>query len=580
MAEDQGSKEEQKFDFDSSGEAVGYIGLDQAQVRAMQIATEAPGDYGPANAGIRMAFEVVNSRETEDHYIITLSLRPQGEFAGRQGEEQFFLEKQGTVAHRQVLGLPRRRRRLSIVPAVIGVAVVGVIVVGASIVFGSGSDPVPIVVPPTNTPVQSTVASTVAPTASAALLVIPPPTEETPVPTATPVPISPATPTPTPTHTPVPPPSTATATPVPPSPTPTLRPTLLADDSDLVVTKTDDTFDGVCDEDCSLREAIARAEPGSSVGIPAGRYTLGGAQITIDKDLILTGAGAENTIIQAHAFPGEATSRVFEITGGVVTVSGVTIRHGNLSSSQDSGGMNNSGTLTLVESVVSDNIILGRDAHGGGIYSTGTLSLEDSAVNGNKAGLGGEIWVVVALNRSTVNDNTARAGGGIYGGGTFINSTISGNSTDRMGGGFRARENTTLTSTTITKNHAVEPGGGIAVSSGVTVRMVNTLLADNTATEDGPDCAGPITSLGHNFVGHPVGCGLVPEQSDVSGTVDFALDPKLGPLQDNGGATPIHALLAGSPASDNANDGAAPSTDQRGVARPQGAASDIGAFEF
>ena len=55
MAEDQGSKED-KFDFDSAGEAVGYIGLDQAQVRAMQIATEAPGDYGPANAGIRMAF--------------------------------------------------------------------------------------------------------------------------------------------------------------------------------------------------------------------------------------------------------------------------------------------------------------------------------------------------------------------------------------------------------------------------------------------------------------------------------------------------------------------------------------------
>jgi hypothetical protein len=64
------------------------------------------------------------------------------------------------------------------------------------------------------------------------------------------------------------------------------------------------------------------------------------------------------------------------------------------------------------------------------------------------------------------------------------------------------------------------------------------------------------------------------------GTVDFALDPKLGPLQDNGGATLTHALLPGSLAIDNADDGAAPSTDQRGVARPQGAASDIGAFEF
>ena len=64
-------------------------------------------------------------------------------------------------------------------------------------------------------------------------------------------------------------------------------------------------------------------------------------------------------------------------------------------------------------------------------------------------------------------------------------------------------------------------------------------------------------------------------------------------LQDNGGPTPTHALLPGSPAI-----GAIPTadctwdddgdpltsegpllTDQRGIARPQGSACDIGAFE-
>ena len=51
------------------------------------------------------------------------------------------------------------------------------------------------------------------------------------------------------------------------------------------------------------------------------------------------------------------------------------------------------------------------------------------------------------------------------------------------------------------------------------------------------------------------------------------------PLQDNGGATPTHALLPDSPAIDAAASLNCPPTDQRGVARPQGPRCDIGAFE-
>ena len=61
MAEDQGKKDEEKLDFTAEGEALGYIGMDQAQVRAMQVATETPGNYGSAYSGIRMAFEVASA---------------------------------------------------------------------------------------------------------------------------------------------------------------------------------------------------------------------------------------------------------------------------------------------------------------------------------------------------------------------------------------------------------------------------------------------------------------------------------------------------------------------------------------
>ena len=60
----------------------------------------------------------------------------------------------------------------------------------------------------------------------------------------------------------------------------------------------------------------------------------------------------------------------------------------------------------------------------------------------------------------------------------------------------------------------------------------------------------------------------------------------LGPLQDNGGPTDTHALLPGSVAIDAIHvddwvdsDGLPLLADQRGVARPQGSACDVGAVE-
>ena len=55
----------------------------------------------------------------------------------------------------------------------------------------------------------------------------------------------------------------------------------------------------------------------------------------------------------------------------------------------------------------------------------------------------------------------------------------------------------------------------------------------------------------------------------------------LGPLAQNGGYTPTHALLVGSPAIDAGTNTGCPATDQRGISRPQpaGGTCDIGAYE-
>lgn len=92
MAEDPG-KQEEKLEFTPEGEALGYISLDQGRVLAMRTAAETPGTYGSSFANKPMAFEVVEAEETEDHYVITLGFRPQGEYAGRPGREQFSFRK-------------------------------------------------------------------------------------------------------------------------------------------------------------------------------------------------------------------------------------------------------------------------------------------------------------------------------------------------------------------------------------------------------------------------------------------------------------------------------------------------------
>lgn len=83
-----------------------------------------------------------------------------------------------------------------------------------------------------------------------------------------------------------------------------------------------------------------------------------------------------------------------------------------------------------------------------------------------------------------------------------------------------------------------------------------------------------ITSQGHNLSSDNT-CSLQ-AAGDLTNT-----NPRLGSLANNGGQTQTLALLAGSPAIDAGSPTCPPpTTDQRGVRRPQGAHCDIGAFEL
>ena len=349
----------------------------------------------------------------------------------------------------------------------------------------------------------------------------------------------------------------------------------------ITVTKTADT-DGFCIlTDCSLREAIKSAS-GDAVQVPAGVYTLTlGRELLITgdgapKDLTLTGAGAATTIIQAAIQPNVASARVFHIAGGQVAISGVTIRHGNPSS--NAGGiLDNDATLTITSTMITKNGgTLGGIVNGGG----GRVTLMNSTVSDNTGGAdsagilnsqnaAGTPRNTLTVVNSTISNNSGR---GLWNGGTLtvVNTTISGNTYGGHGAGIYnfsccGNENATasVNNSTITGNSSSSKSG---IWNNQTVKVSNTIIAGNTAPSQ-PDC-NSFTSLGYNLVGDS-SCSFGSVTSDMTN-----VDPKLGPLANNGGPTLTHALMPGS----GVNSCAA--TDQRGVVRPQGPRCDIGAFEL
>jgi predicted outer membrane repeat protein len=213
---------------------------------------------------------------------------------------------------------------------------------------------------------------------------------------------------------------------------------------------------------------------------------------------------------------------------------------------------------------VSNSTVSGNSAFfsGGGIYSdNGALTLSNSTISGNSAFDGGGIGIhnsTVTVRNSTIFGNQAGGGGGISSEGgtlTVSNSTLSGNSA-RLG------------------------GGGIANGTPGTLTVKNTILANSLS---GGNCGSMIiSSQGHNLSDDTSCATSFTQSSDLNG-IPAGLDPR--GLQDNGGATQTIALMPGSTAIDAiplsaANDCTTAVTDQRGVARPQGRACDIGAFEL
>ena len=341
----------------------------------------------------------------------------------------------------------------------------------------------------------------------------------------------------------------------------------------------------------SLRQAIFDACPGSTITFDMSQVvspiTLTSGQLVIDKNLTISGPGANILTVQRTTGPKAPAFRIFNVTvptgdgfAIVATISGLTIANGLAQGtfpSDAGGGISNSGPATL--NVAACTLNNNSANFGGGIFNFST---------------GG----TVNITESTLETNTANSGGGggIYNNGlgtiNLTNSTLSGNSSNNsagkggtiQGGTFGTGGGITnngsgpvnISLSTLTGNHAGTTGGGISnVSAGV-VQISNSIVALNTATTAGPDLSGTFTA-NYTFIGNPAGATIN------GGTGNLNGNPQLGPLANNGGPTRTHRPLVGSTAID-AGDPAftpPPDSDQRGFGFPRvaGPRLDMGAVE-
>ncbi len=359
------------------------------------------------------------------------------------------------------------------------------------------------------------------------------------------------------------------------------------------VTKTADTNDGACNADCSLREAIIAANANPNIGshdviiVPPGLYKIAidgkweelGAKgdFDITDPVEIRGAGAGSTIID-----GSNLDRVLHFQGSYnhqSYLSGVTVRNGKLLNISTGGGIENSGSLKIRNSIITNNV--------NGVYNMfgGTVELVNSTVSDNQ-GKGVFIYTTINLPITLISKIEA--------------STISGNSGD----GIRAsKTGSTATSARILINNSTISGnGGRGLWTGgfsssfvsystftgnqINIQGVNSYITFFTTIVVHPttsiNCSKTISTFvsnGYNMESD-TSCGFT-GVGDLQ-NIFFSL---LGPLANNGGPTKTHALIPasaniiGSPAINAGRCNSDGWTDQRGVARPQGGKCDIGAYE-
>ncbi len=307
---------------------------------------------------------------------------------------------------------------------------------------------------------------------------------------------------------------------------------------------------------------------GNIANAGAGMYNLNSnpnlANITFKTNLSTDGAGMYNL----NSSP---------------TLANVTF-NGNTASSGYGGGMHNNNSSPSLTNIL---FTLNKGFYGAGVYNANgshpsftdvTFDTNGDSSNTNR---GGGVYNAVGSTPTFThvtfrNNASGGLGGGVYNdvsNAVFTNITFSGNSASAWGGGiYNWNSNPTLNNVTFAGNSAgVNFSGGAIADFG---NVANTPVIKNSIVWGNSPAASQIYD---NSSTPTVSYSIV--EGGYAGTGNLSTNPLLGALANNGGFTQTMALGVGSPAIDSGNTVTCAVDDQRGVARPQGSACDMGAFE-
>lgn len=298
-------------------------------------------------------------------------------------------------------------------------------------------------------------------------------------------------------------------------------------------------------------------------------------------------ARAGVTVIDSE-FTGNAANRAGGAIAsfGTVTISGSTFTS---NTSGDGGALSvHTGSVSISDSEFRSN----SAGSGGAVVLVGaSLSAVDTVFRLNRAngGPGGAIWASTSvgslvLERVAMVENLGRTGALTTFAGVpnfrIIDSTITDNTANwqfrdnlnRAAGGIATlgASNITITGSTIAHNTA-PPGGGANIdlppSNGTTVTITSSIISDPRSSPASCETNGNVFVVTDSLM-----------SDDTCGTAASATPIGLGPLVESGG-TWFRAPDPAGPAVDQLAPPCVTASDQRGVARPQGAACDLGSIE-